>query len=177
MVVMPTVAEINSFLCYKSYIDAVKVLPKEKRWDYFEKITNYAFENTFPEFTDDIEIAMFKLMQANLDSCGKRYAASVQNGKKGGRPTGKVDENKPRKKPRITQGFNLEKPGVITQKNLNENDNDNVNDNYHSPTEEGALSAPPPSGAKSDGEKFQMSGVWHEYYIAENGERRARRIE
>lgn len=175
MVVMPTVAEINSFLCYRSYIDAVKVLPIDKRWDFFEKVCSYSLDGTAPEFSEDIEKAMFKLMKANLDSCGKRYIANVENGKKGGRPAKKNDEKNPTKKPTETQGLNPQKPKVKTHENLNKDDNDNVNDNYHPTTEEGALSAPPPSGTKNE-ERFEMCGKLYEYYIAENGERRARPV-
>lgn len=147
------------------------MLPESKRWPFFRAIILYALDGTDPAFEDyDTKLA-FTLMKANIDSCNKRYSACVENGKKGGRPLKKTQENKPKN--------NLEKPSNNLKpkpsNNLNKDKDDNKDYNPY-PTDEGALSAPPPSGTGS-GERFQMSGKWYEYYIAENGERRVRQLE
>ena len=148
----------DAFVCYRSYIEAIKVLPEDKRWEFFENIANYTLDGAEPNFSENIENAMFRLMKANLDSCGRRYKTSVANGKKGGRPSQKDGAKKPRNNP--------EKPS----KNLNKDCNDN---SYLSASEEGNLSSPPPD----KNEQFQMGGEWFEYYIDADGERRVRKID
>lgn len=159
----------DAFVCYRSYVEAIKVLPQASRWTFFEKIMSYALDGTVPAFSEDIETAMFKLMKANLDSCDQRYRTSAENGRKGGRPRKENGEKKPNSKPKNNLTENLK----ITYQNPN--DNVNVNETLSYVSEEGALSAPPPSGTKNE-ERFEMCGKLYEYYIAENGERRARPV-
>ena len=97
-------------------------------------------------------------MKANIDSCNKRYSASVENGKKGGRPRAKEPQNKPNNNP--------------TKPKHNPKDNVNANDTLLGASEGGGLTTPAPAL-----DKFQMGGEWYEYYIAEDGERRVRKLE
>lgn len=165
-------ADINSFLCYRSYIEAANLLPAEQRWSFLEAVAIYALDNVEPEFTDYGMKLAFTLMKANIDSCNKRYISCVENGKKGGRPPSKNIKNEGEKKPTK----NPAKPSH----NLNKDDNDNVNDNYQTyATSAGALSAPPPTQAErpKGEEQFEMHGKRYEYYTANDGERRVRQIE
>ena len=151
-------AEIkDAFVCYRSYIEAIRLLPEDKRWGFFDGIIRYALDEVEPTF-NGTESAMFTLMRANIDSCNKRYTACVENGKKGGRPT----EKEPRKKP----NYNPAKP------KHNPKDNVNVNETLLGASEGGGLTAPPPAK-----DKFLLGGEWHEYYIADDGEWRARKCE
>ena len=110
---MPKVAEIkDAFVCYRSYIEAIRLLPEDKRWGFFDGIIRYALDEVEPTF-NGTESAMFTLMRANIDSCNKRYTACVENGKKGGRPT----EKEPRKKP----NYNPAKPKHNPKDNVNVN--------------------------------------------------------
>ena len=163
-------AEIkDAFVCYRSYIEAIRLLPEDKRWVFFEKLFSYALDGAPPELNDGMENAMFMLMKANLDSCNKRYNASVKNGQKGGRPQKEYAKIEPKK----NLNKNLKKP------NQNPNDNVNVNETLSSVSEGGGLttSPPPHNGETSGEEQFQMGGEWYEYYIAEDGERRVRKID
>ena len=156
---MPKVAEIkDAFVCYRSYIEAIRLLPEDKRWGFFQKLFSYALDETPPELNDDMENAMFMLMKANLDSCNKRYKVSVENGKKGGRPPTKETQTKPTNNPK--------KP------KQNPKDNVNVNETLSGTSEGGGLTTPPPAK-----DKFLLGGEWHEYYTADDGERRARKCE
>ena len=151
-------AEIkDAFVCYRSYIEAIRLLPEDKRWGFFDGIIRYALDEVEPTF-NGTESAMFTLMRANIDSCNKRYATNVQNGKKGGRPPTKETQTKPTNNPK--------KP------KQNPKDNVNVNETLLGTSEGGGLTTPPPAK-----DKFLLGGEWHEYYIADDGERRARKCE
>lgn len=155
---MPKVAEIkDAFVCYRSYIEAIRLLPEDKRWGFFDGILCYALDDIEPTF-DGTESIMFTLMRANLDSCNKKYSASVKNGQKGGRPIAKETQKKP--------SYNPTKP------KQNPKDNVNANETLLSESEGGGLTAPPPPQ-----DQFRMGGEMYEYYIAEDGERRVRKIE
>ena len=155
---MPKVAEIkDAFVCYRSYVEAIRLLPEDKRWGFFDGILYYALDGIEPTFSGT-ESAMFTLMRANIDSCNKRYATNVQNGKKGGRPPTKETQTKPTNNPK--------KP------KHNPKDNVNVNETLLGTSEGGGLTTPPPAK-----DKFLLGGEWHEYYIADDGERRARKCE
>lgn len=156
---MPKVAEIkDAFICYRSYIEAIRLLPEDKRWGFFQKLFSYALDETPPEFSEDMESAMFTLMKANIDSCNKRYKVSTENGKKGGRPPAKGTQAKPTNNPK--------KP------KQNPKDNVNVNETLLGTSGGSGLTTPPPAK-----DKFLLGDEWHEYYIADDGERRARKCE
>jgi hypothetical protein len=53
---------------------------------------DYAFSGKEPENLSPILNGYFTLLRPNIDSSAKRYAASVENGKKGGRPRNKPSE-------------------------------------------------------------------------------------
>lgn len=110
----------DAFICYRSYIEAIRVLPLESRWTFFEKVVSYTLDATEPVFETDIENAMFTLMKANLDSCDQRFRTSVENGKKGGAPRGNSNAKK-------QPNNNLKS----TKNNPNVNENENVNGNSH----------------------------------------------
>ena len=149
----------DAFVCYRSYIEAIRLLPEDKRWDFFDGILRYALDAVEPTFSGT-ESAMFTLMKANLDSCNKRYSSSVENGKKGGNPKFEAGKPNPYYKNKSTKKDNPDNP----------KDNVNVNETL-SASEGGGSTLPPPQ------EQFLLGGEWHEYYIADDGERRARKLE
>lgn len=156
----------DAFVCYRSYIEAITLLPEDKRWSFFEKVVIYALDGVDPGFNEyDTKLA-FTLMKANIDSCNNRYSACVENGKKGGAPFGNSNA---KKQPKNNQRNNLK----TTQNNPN--DNVNVNDTLSSVSEGGGLTASPPPRTKL--EKYQVNGIWYEEYIANDGEKRVRKLE
>ena len=110
----------DSFVFYKSFYDAIKKIPEEFQLELYNAIFNYSLEGIEPTNLSDIPQAMFTLIRPNIDSSQRRYKASVENGKKGGRPK-KQDLEKPNK--------NLIKTQQKPKQNLNDNVNDNVNVN------------------------------------------------
>ena len=76
----------DSFIFYKSFYDAIKNIPDEEQLKLFKSICDYCFGENEIELEDGIAKALFILIKPNIDSANARYKASVENGKKGGRP-------------------------------------------------------------------------------------------
>lgn len=148
-----TAEKRDSFLFYRSYIEAVDKLPADRRYDFLHAIACYALDGTQPGF-DGAEDIAFGLMKANIDSCNKRYTASVENGKKGGNPNFKKGRRNPYyKRKKITQDNPADNP--------NENVNDDVNETNHHLHDDSVscgspLNAEPPS-TQSTGDPFAKS--------------------
>lgn len=73
---------VNGFLMLPSYYDAIRPLPDEQRLALYDAIMDYAFGGKEPEDLSPILKGYFVLLRPNIDSSAKRYAASVENGKK-----------------------------------------------------------------------------------------------
>lgn len=110
----------DSIVFYKSFYEAIQNIPKEEQLKLYNAIFEYSFTEKEPIIDEGIAKAMFILIKPNIDSANARYKASVENGKKGGRPR-KETQEKPKQ--------NLEKTQEKPKQNLNDNVNDNVNDN------------------------------------------------
>ena len=115
----------DSFVFYRSFYEAIKLLNGEQRLRLYEAIFEYALNDIDAELSG-AELAIYNLTKPSINSANARYNASVENGKRGGRP-----KNKNLEKP----NHNLEKPRHNLAKpnhNLNDNvyvyDNDNVSD-------------------------------------------------
>lgn len=108
----------ESIVFYKSFYEAIKNIPQEEQLKLYNAIFDYSFTEKEPKIEDGIAKAMFILIKPNIDSANARYKASVENGKKGGRPK-KETKEKPNK--------NLDKTQEETNENLNDNEDDNVN--------------------------------------------------
>ena len=120
----------DSFVFYKSFYEAIKNIPEEEQLKLYNAICEYSLFDIIPNLPDGIAKAMFILMKPNIDNANARYKASVENGKRGGRPRKKQGENnldKTQQKP----NNNLDKTQQKPKQNLNDNvDVDvNVNDN------------------------------------------------
>lgn len=123
----------TSFVFYDGFYNAIKKMrTSEEKAELIEAICKYEFEGVIPEMSYVCEIA-FEVIKPSLDKATIRYAASVENGKKGGRPKKSENPTEPNKtydnlgEPNETQQ-NLNEP-TRTQGNLNVNDNVNVNEN------------------------------------------------
>lgn len=126
-------AKKDSFVFYKSYYDAIKKIPEEYQLEIYNAILSYSLENIEPTNLSPIAEAMFILIKPNIDSSQKRYEASVENGKKGGRPKTKEKPNnnlnKTQQKPNQYLNDNVDEDVDDNEDvNVNVNDNDNVSD-------------------------------------------------
>ena len=145
----------DSFVFYRSFAEVISMIPDaEDKITLLNALIEYGLNGTEPDLQYPLS-AMFKQMTSSIEGAQKRYQASVENGKKGGRPK-TVDECKIRelKEQGLTDKqiaeelkcsiSSVEKVPVKTRKNLKVNEtrknqknpNDNVNDNilgYNTP--------------------------------------------
>lgn len=117
----------DSFIIFKNWADAINALPEEYQLETYKALVEFGTTGEIPEGLSQIANAMLVSFSVGMEKNISRYTASVENGKKGGRPrkdkaSQLSEENKNLEKPRKTQE-NLTEP---TQ-NLYVNDNVNVN--------------------------------------------------
>lgn len=112
----------DSFVFYRSFYESIKCLDEEVQLEIYNAICEYSLNDVEVELSP-IANAIFTLIKPNVDNANARYKASVENGKKGGRPRKNENLEKPNQnleKPR----HNLEKPRHnldITQPKPNNN--------------------------------------------------------
>lgn len=100
---------MKGFTMLPSYYEALRPLPDDMRLQMYDAVFDYAFEGKEPDNLPPLLNGYFILLRPNLDSSIKHYAASVENGNKGGRPPKKPEKNpektqsKPKKNPIKTQ--------------------------------------------------------------------------
>jgi hypothetical protein len=107
----------DSFVFYRSFFESLKELPDEQQLKFYQAITEYALDDTEPDFTG-LEKSLFTQIKFSLDEANRRYEESRLNGKKGGRPR-KVEEKNPPLKTEKPPFF--EKKPTLKTENLNEN--------------------------------------------------------
>ena len=119
----------DSVVFYKSFYEAIEELPTKYQAAVYAAICKYSFYGEIPELSG-VAKALFIVMKANIDASEKRYAAAVENGKKGGRP--KKDSEKPEEteeNPIETERKPIQNlTETETEPNQNLNDNENVTD-------------------------------------------------
>lgn len=77
----------SGFVFQPSYYEAINAIQdKEQKLEMYEAIINYGINGIEPTFTNPLLEALFKMAVPTLNASKKRYKASVENGKKGGRP-------------------------------------------------------------------------------------------
>jgi len=115
----------ESYIMYKSFVDALEMLPEENYGKAMRAINRYAIYDEMPgELPADAQI-VFTMARPQIDANIERREngkKGAEYGKKGGRPKkenpiGVIDEN--------PIGVNSKTPNV----NVNVNENVNVNDN------------------------------------------------
>ena len=112
----------NSFVFYRSFMEALEELDIQTRALCYEAITQYALNGIEIELTG-VAKAIFLLIKPQIDANNQRF----ENGCKGGRPK----KEKPNENQTKTIGFDFENRNVTETKpnvNVNDNDNDNVNE-------------------------------------------------
>ena len=76
----------NSFVFYKSWVDALNELPDEYLIEGYKAVTYYGVNGKLPKQISAVVKSLLTTISFEMDRCFKRYNASVENGKKGGRP-------------------------------------------------------------------------------------------
>ena len=128
----------NSFVFYDSFRDSVEDMDDKDRLAFYEAIINYSLDGKPPNELSKELTRMFKLVKPQLDANTKRK----KDGKKGGRPSKKNDENvsnnyeetivSEEENYKKTSGFENKNHRLKNKKpNVNVNDNVNVNANVN----------------------------------------------
>ncbi len=143
----------DSFVFYRSFYESIKGLDKDIQLEIYNAISEYSLNDRILELSP-IANAIFILIKPNIDNATKRYNASVENGKKGGRP--KKNENL--KKPNINLNETQNKPN----ENLNVDVDDDVDDDVDEDEESINIYSPPP---KKEDEilKEEFEKLWKMY--------------
>jgi hypothetical protein len=105
----------NGFVILPSYYEAGKGLDDQTRLELWDTLIHYGMTGEMTESDNIVVKSLMIAFKPNIDSSIKRYNASVENGKKGGRP--KKTQSEPNNNPTITQDTNQVKPN----QNLNKN--------------------------------------------------------
>jgi hypothetical protein len=151
----------DSFVMYKSYIEAARKFPEDKQLAFYNWLIDFALDDIEPDFsaeTPEMQFALdlvFGQIKESVSASIKRYKSSVENGRKGGNPNFKKGQPNPYYK---KKDFSTVNSDNITQDNLNKNDN--VNDNSYSVSEVGGLTAPPPPRKRDELTPEQIAMGW-----------------
>ncbi len=126
----------DSFIIFKNWAEAINKLPDEYQLETYKALVEYGFSGEMPEKISPITSAMLTSFSVGMENSICRYKASVENGKKGGRPSKNDNQTQPSDNQNESEK-NLEKPNKTQTNqdkpthNLNVNVNDNVNININ----------------------------------------------
>jgi len=131
----------DSFVIFKNWAESINALPEEYQLETYKALVDFGLTGERPQGLSPIANAMIISFSTGMENNILRYNASVENGKKGGRPKKSQvqEEIENLEKPSETQE-NLEKPSNnldesktnLDKPNHNLNVNDNVNVNVFS---------------------------------------------
>ncbi len=105
-----------------SFYEALQPLEPLDRLSVLEAVLEYGLYGAVPDLPP-LQSSLFKLMQPIIDSSQRRYAAAVENGKKGGAPKGNQNASKkkqPVEQPKINQDIDSDLDSDIDSEKENE---------------------------------------------------------
>lgn len=76
----------DGFVVLPSYVEAIRLLPEDRRWPFFEELFQYRMDGTEPEIQSDLERMALTVIFPIVDASVERYEKNKENGAKGGRP-------------------------------------------------------------------------------------------
>ena len=120
----------ESFIIFKNWTEAINKLPEKYQLEAYKALTQYGLTGTMPEKVSPYVEALLISFSVGMENSICRYNASVENGKKGGRPPKNQTQNANLEEPKITQQ-NLEEPNKTKTNQLEPNPNLNVNVNVN----------------------------------------------
>lgn len=148
----------NSFVFYRSFLDAIEDLEEAEQLKAFWYIAQYGLDGLEPDEKSPAR-AVFKSTKAQIDANYKRY----QNGTKGGRPKTEKEPNDnqtiTKRKPSHNQAITKAEPNVNDNVNVNVNDNEKIDNRakatrFMPPTPENVSGYCREKGYKIDAERF-----------------------
>lgn len=113
-----------SFIFYSSYYEAISELPPEEQGLIYKAIIDYGIAQVEPTNLTPAGKMCFKLIKPTIDAALSRYDASVENGKKGGRPRNNPQETQQEPSKNLEETHtkptnNLGQSQIEPSKNLN----------------------------------------------------------
>ena len=141
----------ESFVLYESVYKQFEILKKRKpavATDFIEAIMEYGLYGVVPDEESDVWLYGFEQSITSIQRAKDRYIASVENGRKGGRPPKNLDKDEVLQKKEelktwkaVAKFYNISEDTLRKLRNTwkteepekpkNLNDNDNVNDNVN----------------------------------------------
>lgn len=120
---MGNIQKKDGFIFYKSFYDSINALDESMQLEVYKALAEYGLTGEMRDDLSPITKALLTAMIPTIDNANKRYVASVENGKKGGRPKKNKEVVQEIKENLEEPSHNLEKP----KQNLKEpNPNPNV---------------------------------------------------
>ena len=116
----------DSFVIFKNWADAINTLPEEYQLETYKAVVAYGTSGEIPQDISPIAKAMLISFSKGMENSLAKYVASVENGKKGGRPKREQpdQENENPEKPSETQNSPTEPTSNL---NVTDTVTENVN--------------------------------------------------
>jgi len=92
--------ERNGFIFLKTFDESINDLEEDDKCIMYKAIIHYGLYGVEPDLQKGYLKSIWKLITSTIDVTSKKYDASVENGKKGGRP--KKTQEKPNNNPTET---------------------------------------------------------------------------
>ena len=86
--------ERKHFVVFKSWGDAIEGLPGEVRLEIYDALFKYGVTGKFPENLSVVANALMVVFSGGMDRAFEKYQSCIENGKKGGAPTGNANAKK-----------------------------------------------------------------------------------
>lgn len=83
---MGNIQKKDGFIFYKSFYDSINALDESMQLEVYQALAGYGLTGKMRDDLSPIAKALLTAMIPTIDNANKRYVASVENGKKGGRP-------------------------------------------------------------------------------------------
>lgn len=112
---MGNIQKKDGFIFYKSFYDSINALDESMQLEVYQALAEYGLTGEMRDDLSPITKALLTAMIPTIDNANKRYVASVENGKKGGRPKKTKEVVQEIKENLEEPRHNLEKP----KQNLN----------------------------------------------------------
>ena len=117
----------ETFICYSSWSDVLKILDDTTRLEVYDSIFYYATNEEIPHELSPMANIAFSFVRQDIDRNNAKYGGICErnkiNGAKGGRPKNPTKPNETQRNPNNPVGY------LGYSENPNDNDNDNDNDN------------------------------------------------
>ena len=129
----------ESFIFYRSFIEAAEKIPEKYQIQFIKSIIFYALDGVEPDFSAIpnalkplFEMAMIGI-RPNINAAQRRREANSINGKKGGAPKGNKNAQKQpkttEKQPKTSENNPIQPKTTENKPNVNVNENVNANAN------------------------------------------------